>query len=482
MRKEKSRICHPEGMEFHTLQEEQCAELVRSALRVLENTGCKIKSKEARHLLEDAGCTVEGDLVKIPESLVQKSLQTVPSTLQLYDRDGHVTMSLEPYQTYYGTAIGNPMIVDSITGERRRTVRKDVVHVARVAEGLPNINWVCGMSSMEDCNPGLIDLYEAMELLKNTRKTIIPWAQNLEHCRDIIQMFSVVAGGMENLRKKPNLAFWLSPISPLTHPDEVVDPLLYLAGEGIPVIYTSGPTSGGGAPITFAGHMVIGLADCLAGLVISQVKREGAPFICGSLTEILNLGTMGMVFGHPSRIYTQAAAADIYRYLNIPFAVHFGSTDAFSFDQQAAGDIAVQIMFSELAHSGMNCFLGFLESGMSGSLDAIVYGNEMIQYAREVTYAREISEETLAEDVIQEVGPGGNYLAEEHTVEHMDVFWQSGCLPWLSYERWMNSGKPTLFTKVNEKVKELIATEPSPLPEDTLVQLENILSKAESRL
>ncbi|MEG2658007.1 MAG: trimethylamine methyltransferase family protein, partial [Clostridiales bacterium] len=278
------------------------------------------------------------------------------------------------------------------------------------------------------------------------------------------------------------LSFWISPVSPLTQPKDSIAPVLYLAGEGLPVMYISGQTMGGTAPISFGGGMVVGLADCLVGLLISQLKREGTPFICGSFCEYMNMKTVNMSFSNPELAFSQAAASDIFRYLDLPFAIHAGTTDSPIFDQQAAGDIAIQLFTGALSRGNMNCFIGFLESAMSASLEAVVYGDEMISYIHNIVAGAEISTDTLVEDVIANVGPGGNYLTEPHTFENFRKLWTPQCLQRDNYDNWVAAEKPDLFTILNKKVKELIATAPQkPLDDDILKQLDDIINKAEAR-
>ncbi|MEG1496915.1 MAG: trimethylamine methyltransferase family protein [Clostridiales bacterium] len=482
MKNNKSHFINHQPLQFGALNQDQCEQIVNATFRTLEKVGCKVQSEEALDLLKNAGCHIEGELVKIPAHVMKKAINTAPSSVTLYDREGEVAMNVEPNNVYFGPGMTNPLIVDSETGERRATIKSDVANMARVCEALPNIDWVCGLASISDCNPCLAEVYEAREVLENTSKHLVSWTHNLENCVDIVKMCATAIGGMDKLKEKPFLSFWISPVSPLTQPKDSIAPVLYLAGEGLPVMYISGQTMGGTAPISFGGGMVVGLADCLVGLLISQLKREGTPFICGSFCEYMNMKTVNMSFSNPELAFSQAAASDIFRYLDLPFAIHAGTTDSPIFDQQAAGDIAIQLFTGALSRGNMNCFIGFLESAMSASLEAVVYGDEMISYIHNIVAGAEISTDTLVEDVIANVGPGGNYLTEPHTFENFKKLWTPQCLQRDNYDNWVAAEKPDLFTILNKKVKELIATAPQkPLDDDILKQLDDIINKAEAR-
>lgn len=474
---------HKQSVRYRVLEDTQCADIVSAAFQVLESTGCDVHDDEALRLLADAGGKMNGKRVFIPSHMLEKAINSTPSTFTLYNRSGEPALFLEPYKSYFGPGPTNPMIVDFETGERRKVIKNDVVNAARVCDALPNIDWATALAMVSDCHPMLSDIHEVHALLQNTDKPIITWAINKENCEDIVDMCAAVAGGLNDLQRKPFFLLWCDPATPLKHPGDVVKRLLYMAEKNLPALYAPGIMLGGTGPVTIAGNLVVGLADTLVGLLICQLKREGTPFIVANFTDIMDMKTMGMVHCGPEFSLGQAASADLFRYLNLPFIVHLGSTDSPIFDQQAAAEIAIQLYTGMLCGANLNAFIGFLESAMSGSLDCLVFGDEVISFIRSIVRGVEVTPETLAVDAIQRVGPGGHFMGDEHTFRHFKEIWYPTVFNRTVYEKWAKQGKKDLKKRLNEKVKTILSSGcKNPLPTDSIKELDRILERANNRV
>jgi trimethylamine---corrinoid protein Co-methyltransferase len=483
MKQTKTNPTHQQTVRIRVLEDTQCADIVNASYQILKSTGCDVYDEEALGLLADAGCKIVEKRVFIPSHLLEKAIKSAPSTFTLYNRSGEPTLSLEPYKSYFGPGPTNPMIIDVETDERRKTVKNDVVNAARVCDALPNIDWATALATVSDCHPMLSDIHEVHELLQNTNKPIFTWAINKENCEDIIDMCAAVAGGMDNLAKKPFSLIWCDPTTPLQHPGDAIKRLMYMAEKHLPVLYAPAVMLGGTGPVTIAGNLAVGLADTLVGLLISQLKQEGTPFIVADFTDIMDLKTGGMVHCGPEFSLGQAASADLFRYLNLPFIVHLGSPDSPVFDQQAAAEIAIQLYTGMLCGANLNSFVGFLETAMSGSLDCLVFGDEVISLLRGLVKGVEVTPETLAVDAIHRVGPGGHFMGDKHTFEHFKEIWYPTVFNRTIYERWEKSGKKDLKTRLNEKVKAILNDGcRNPLPADSIRELDRILERAQKRV
>lgn len=468
-------------IKYEVLNREQCQEIVKAAFRVLERTGCVIHNKEALQLMKDAGCTVDGEHVRIPTFVLKKAISSTPSRLTLYDRMGNPAMYLEPNKSYFGPGPTNTFIIDVETGKKRRVTKADVVNTSIVCDALPNIAWTSALAMVSDYDSP--DLHEVHAMLSNTTKPILTWASNVDNLKDIVEMCAAVAGGMDKLTEKPLVMFITCPTDPLVHSDNAVSQILYLSEKRLPFQYVSGITFGGSGPVTLAGANVVGLANTLVGLVISQLNNPGAPFIAAKATDNLNMRTVSLSHSRPEFVLAQAATADIFRFLDLPFAANLGESDSPVFDQQAAFDITMQLYTGALSGANLNNFIGYLETCNTGSLEALVFGNEAVSYIRRLVEGFEISAETLAEEVIHKVGPGGNFLGEEHTFKHFQEFWQPSVLVSQPREEWEAAGKQDLGYRLNAKVKEIIAQGPqNPLGDKVMAQLDEILARAEARI
>lgn len=472
-----------QSVKYRVWDQDQCAEIVNATFRVLERTGCVIQHEGARQLLKNAGCSVDGENVKIPASLMQWAINSAPSTLTLYDRFGQSSLKMAPYEVNYGPVIGDTFILDIETGEKRRAVQADAVNAALVCDALPNIAWSSAVVLVSDCEPELADIIEIRLLLPNTTKPIMCWSHNTENLRDIVEMLEVVTGSPEKLVEKPMGMCLICPVDPLIHTENGLTQIIYSAEKRLPVVYISGISFGCVGPITLAGSIVVGMADTLVGLLVSQLTRKGAPFVVSKFSDNLNMKTGGLSHSRPELLMANAASADVFRYLGLPFCLNHGGTDAGVFNQQYVFDLAINYYNGFLSGTNLNFALGALEGGNSCCLENLVFGDEVISFISRLIEGIEVSPYTLAEDLIHKVGPGGNFMAEEHTCNHVRDFWEPSILVGQTYDQWMESGKKDMNVYLNERVKEIIAKGPqNPLSDEIGRELDAIVERAEKRV
>jgi len=471
-------------LQFKILSVEQIKKIVNNSLRVLEMTGVDVQSEEALSLLNNAGCSVDGTRVKIPSKLIEKALSTAPSKIVLSDRNGNNKLFLEGNNSYFGPGPTCPNFNDPETGKRRNTLTQDVVNTAIVADALPNIDFVMSLSMISDCTSTLADVYETRAMLENTTKPIVGWTFDVEGLAEIIDMCSAVAGGLEELQKNPFFALYCEPTSPFTHTKEAVEKLLYLAERNIPVVYAPGMVLGGTAPITIAGALSEGVVDALVGLLLSQLKREGAPYIAAAPGGPLDMRTMQHCYGAPEWILVHAASADIFHYLSLPIWSAAGATDSKIVDEQAAIEAALQIYTAASGGANLIHDVGFTDLGLTGSLEQLVMGDEIIGMVRRLVRGVEVDEEHLAYDVMSEVGPGGSFLGQEHTFKHFRTeMWKPTLLDRQGYAGWEADGKKSMNDRISEKVKLILKEhKPEPLPEEVIKKLDAIIASAEQRV
>lgn len=466
---------------YQTLNQEECAKVAESAYRILENTGCIIHNAEAREILHKAGGAVEGELVKIPVSLTKWAVEKAPSVVTLYDREGNPAMDLAPGKVYFGPAITITQIDDLETGKRRASVKADSANAAILMDALENVSWVSPCTSASDVKASVADIAELHAILPCTRKPVMYWSQSVHNLEYQFEMFEAVAGSAGRLAEKPFMVNLVCPMDPLTHTDDGMAQLIYLARRNSPAVYIAGIGFGLSGPITMAGGVAIGMADTLAGLVVSQLVNPGTPFIVSKFSDNVDMRTMSVTHSNPEMLVANAATADVFRYMGLPFCSNFGGTDSGSFDQIAAFDKSIQLYTSLLSGTNMNFALGAYESGAYAKFADIVFNNEIIGFLKVLTSGMEVSEETLAEDVIQEVGPGGVFLSEEHTLDHIHDFWEADLLkPCTSRQ---TREVPGVEEGLNQRVKEILAKGVThPLKAKIVEKLDGIMARAEAEV
>lgn len=469
---------------FDLLSPTEMEKVKEATFELMERTGCRVYSPEALTLLKEAGAKVVDDtLVRIPRAVTEKALSTAPSEIDIYNRHGDLAMELTGRNSYFGPGVTCPYFNDPITLERRPARKEDVVSTAVIADALHNIDFLMSLCMIGDETPQLADIHEVDALLRNSTKPILTWAFNVANLKDIIAMAEAVAGGEEALRQKPNIIIYAEPTTPLSHSKEALEKVMYVAKKGLPLVYSPGMTFGGTAPVTLAGALTIGLADVFVGIIVSQLVREGTPIICSSNGGVLDLKSFQAAYGSPEMLLMDGAGTQMLRSFGIPTFGLAGATDSKILDAQAAMEVTAEI----IADIGMGANLihdfGMSDVGMTGSVHLMVFCDEAAGYARRLTQGFAVDENGLAAEVIDAIGPNGNFLAAQHT---FDNFQKELYVPELGlrqdYNGWIAGGKKTMADRINEKVIYLLKNhKPQTLNDEILVQLDRILAAAEER-
>jgi trimethylamine--corrinoid protein Co-methyltransferase len=267
-----------------------------------------------------------------------------------------------------------------------------------------------------------------------------------------------VAGGETELREKPFLMLYAESISPLLYNKESVDKLLFCAEKGIPVTYPPSPNTGGGGPITLAGALALGNAECLVGLLLTQLVREGTPFLYGMNTAALDMKSAIVSYGAPEWPLGMAAWTDIGRYYGLPVWGAAGATDSKVVDAQAGIEATVTIMTAFLCRCNLNHDVGYIEYGTTSSMEMLVIADEIIRDVRWVVGGVEVSERTLAREAIHRAKPGGGFLADDHTLDNWRwAQWQPIVIDRLHHDRWAKKGRQDMAARANERARKILA-------------------------
>ena len=473
------RIARPD---FRVLSADDISRIHTATLEVLERTGVEVMEEEAVALLRGAGARVSDDTrVRIPPELVEKAIQTSPASVTLHRRDGEPTVVLEGSRFYYGTGSDCPHVVDPFTGERRLFTKDDVGRAARLCDALPNIDFFMSLGLVSDVPEQVSDLHQFEAMLVNTEKPIVFTAHSRQGMEDIIEMAAIAVGGANNLRRRPCIGLYAEPITPLTHYQPAVQKLLLAADKEVPVVYTPCPMAGATAPVTLAGTLVTANAEVLSGLVISQLKRPGAPFIGGGVISVMDMRTAILSYGCPELSLMSAAQADLGHHYGLPIFGTCGCSDAKVLDAQAASEAAISCLMGALSGANLIHDIGFLESALTGSLDLIVFTDEIIGMVKRIAEGIRIDDQTLAVDTIDKIGPGGQFVSDPHTARHFrQEHWIPGLIDRSNRQAWQEAGGKTMGDRVNEKTREILTAYASrPLPNDRLKDITRLVADRE---
>ena len=464
------------------LNREQALAIHNAALEILREIGFKMEHRGALKMLANAGCEVtNGDWLKLPAYLVEAALSSAPKQFILYDQRGNKAMPLVDGTPFYGTGSDATFTLDLETGERRRVVLKDVANFARLVDELENIAFVMSMGNPENVPVDEIYIHVFAEMVRNTNKPIVFIADSGKDIARIHEIACQVVGGEEELKNKPFLLNYSEAISPLRFPENVMEKLIFCAEKGIPICLPSGSNAGGGAPVTLAGAMALGIAENLVGLVIHQLAGKGSPFLFGPNVSALDMKSTVVSYGCPEWSLTQAALADMRDEIyGLPIWAYAGASDTKVMDTQAGAEAMFSIISSMLSRCDVIHDVGFLEYGSTSSLEMVVMANELVAMSHFFTDGIPVNSETLALDAIERVahgGPGSIFLTDDHTFEH---FMQAQFLPVLldrnRYDSWKEAGATNLYQRCNSEVKRILAEhEVEPKTKEILEEIDLIL-------
>lgn len=439
------------------LTQSQCEQIHRSALEILRRTGVRVHNKEALKLLSDADCVLGDDnLVYFPPSVVEWALQQPPSEITLCFRgSGKPAAPLYGNNVNFGTGSDCPNIIDPRTGNHRAYTLDDLEQVIRFIDSIPELAFTMSTGIPSDYGSKSYRKQFSV-MIKNTVKPVVFVCDDGEDCRRIISSAAEVAGGLDFLQINPTLLLYSEPSTPLQQSESALEKLLVMAESKIPVVHSPAPMMAGTAPVTLAGGLAVGAAEALSGLVIHQLKQPGAPFVFGSGLHHLDMRTSISVYGAPEFQLARLAVADLGRYYDLPTWGYAGHSDACIFDEQAASDSLFSVMNALLSGTNLVHDVGYLEAGLSCSPEMIVYTAEMISMLRHFKDGFTIDSESLALNVIHSVGPGGNYMTEDHTLERFRGYWDPRLYSRSRFEAWQAAGSRRLGERLREKTISLL--------------------------
>ncbi len=474
------------GVRFRMLSDDQLQELVDGVFHVLEYTGLDVHHEESREILKKAGAWVDGIRVRLPQHLVKKSLEMAPRSFTVFSRDGNPAHNIHigPGRSHFGPGPTCPNFIDIETQERRPYVKSDVPIVAKVVDALPNIDFCESLGTVSDVHHELGATYEFAGMFPNTSKPIVAWSYDYEDSVDIHKIAVAEAGGQEAFERRPNYIHYCEPLSPLVSTEDALNKLVFAARQRVPLIFTPCPIAGGTAPVTASGIIIQAAAESWMGLTIAQAIQPGLPYIMGGVLSVMDMSSMILSYGAPELSLFMAGLTELAHYVGLPLWQTGGCTDSKCLDEQAAIEGSLSVFFSALSGGDLTHDVGYTESAMTGSVFQLAMMDEAIGYARRITRGIEVNEDTLAVEVINNVGPNGHYLREQHTRNHYKTeFWYPNLCDRRNYEEWEMMGKQTMGDRVISRVHEILSThEPSPIKPETEKVIEEVLAAAEDRV
>ena len=439
---------------LRVLAQEDKEKIFNGALHVLEAVGMPLMHEGALRLLKEGGCTIEGErTVKISAELVKKSIASAPDNIPVYNRQGAHVMDLGGRRAYFGTGSDLMWSHEVETCQRHHTTLADIERAARLCDALPNIDFIMSFAHPHELNPDTAYLESFRCMAASSVKPIVNTAKDRSDLEKMWEIGTIFRGSEAKHRAMPYTIHYAEPISPLKHPHSSVDRLMFCAEKGMPAIYSPAPIAGSTAPMTIAGHVVQGLAESLFGLVVHQLTQPGAPFLMGIGTAVLDMSTSQCSYNAPEYLMAYLAMVEMSHFLNLPNWGYAGTSDSQLPDGQATFEAGLMTYISMVAGSNLNHDIGYLDFGLTGSLEMIVIMDEVVDQLRRMQKGIPVNEETLAIEVIAQGGERGEFLSHPHTLKHLrGTQWRPNLMNRMGFEQWDREGRKDLLTKARERL------------------------------
>jgi trimethylamine--corrinoid protein Co-methyltransferase len=455
--------------------------------RTLAEVGVRFPLARALDVLERGGCRVDraSQVALLPEVVVRAALQTAPRAPLLAARDPRCDIVLDGSACHLSNDGCGVRVIDPHTGELRPSTKADVADSARFVDAVPQVSFYWGpVVTAEDVPLATRPLHEAEAIFANTSKHFQAVdVVGEEMTRRVIEMARVVAGGGEELRRRPIMSLIACPIDPLSNEAVSLEAALVCADAGVPVGFLSLTLACASAPATMAGNLVVNMAAVLAGIVLLQLVSPGAPVFLAGAPSVMDLKTGGYTGGSPEDYLLAGAATQLAHYFG--FAVNMGTMASGAKEPgwQAAVDDALSTLASVSAGAEMMSGCGLLDGSKTLSYAHLLMEAEVYRIVQKVAGGIRVDDETLALDVIARVGPSGTYLAEKHTRRHMGEIWRPGVWDRKPYDAWLAAGKAGAREEAEERAREILRTHaPEPLSDGVRAELRRLVEVAESEL
>jgi len=474
------------------LSDSEVEQIHEASLRILKETGVKVLSQKVKNLLAQNGASIDGDIVKIPKSMVEEALKRAPHEITLAARDPKCDLKTPAGEfPFIATSGFSPFVDDFETGQRRHSTSSDLKDFALLCDYLDTVDFFWPIVIPNDLPPPLQELHSLAIALTNNRKHIQCSCVTEKTAQWQIRLASAIVGSEAELRKRPIFSTINCVVAPLTFEKGASEAMVVLARAGIPVAPMTMVLAGTTAPATIAGTSALANAEELASLVIIECANPGAPMIYCSEAAPANMKTGAINYGAPEYPLLCAGCGQMARFYGIPnYVGDISPADKLSKPSspkrkpQTAADVEsslIRMALSYMTRTDLTAALGGVDLALSAGLDKVVLDAEIYEHARAYLRRFEINDDTLALDVIKKVGPGGHFLDTKHTLTHFKKeIWSRELSDTFILDRAIEG---SFIEKAQAKVGEILTThEVTALPDDVQEQIAHILKRAEAEL
>lgn len=469
---------------LQVLSEDERAQVHERSLRILARTGIRVDTAQGRQILQRAGAEVDeaSHRVRFPRSLVEQALQATPRQFALGGRrpayslpmnQGHCTLLLD------GEAVST---LDPATGQHRPSTFRDWQRVTLLADALDEIGVYWQMVELSDRGEAMAEYVDYLrQLVRSFSKHIQDPIRDPAQAPWLLEVLQVVYGDRETIRREHPWSFLLCPLSPLAIEGPFTDAYLALQGYNMPVAVMPMPLMGASAPGSLISTVVQGNCEVLATLCLVQAAEPGTPFLYAPALVVMDPRSGRYRSGAIENGLLGAAATEMARYYGLAAESSGFGTDHYVPGIQAGYERALNGLLTALSWPDILVGPGLLGGSMVLSLEQLLIDVEVFNMCCQGYQGIRTAEDRWLDDDIEQVGPGGNYLARRSTRRTMrDGEWQIGRLGTHgTLQEWIASGRPTLLEQARERVEAILSShQPLPLDDEVERELERIIRRA----
>ena len=448
------------------LTDEQIITIHEKALNILENTGVFFQGEEALQVLAKNGANVDFStkIVKFPPKMVIEAIEKVPNSFQVFNRDGEPAATLGEDHVYFDPGSSGIRFLESDGKTAREAVGADLVKIAKVCEAMNHVDLLATALTPYDIPKNIGDSFRVYALLKHSTKPFITGAYSAKGVRTIRDLLAADAGGYDELKAKPRAILDITSLPPLKWTEVSCQNMLDAASYGMPIETISVPLLGAAAPATFAGCVLLHTVETLSGIVLTQSINPGNPMVYGGAPMYFDMKNMTTSLNSIETSIIGAAYAQMGKYYGIPVHTYAALSDSKMNDSQAGLETAVSGIVASLAGIDVISGPGMLDFCNTFSLEKLVIDNEICGMAHRLLKGIEFTEETLAVDLISEMGSFGDYLSTKHTLKWFkkEPYLPSGVIDRKNFEKWYENDGKSSFDHAREIVEEILKNPKAP--------------------
>jgi trimethylamine--corrinoid protein Co-methyltransferase len=448
-------------MQFaHLLTPDEVEQIHEASLEILENVGVLVHNRKACRVYSHHGCKIDNEtgIVKFPRDLVEDFRRAFVPRFSFTGRDPQFDRTIPDDRPVIITGSSAPNVIDPETGVERRATSADIANIAYLINELPGYD-VFSISTLADDAPAeQFSLSRFYPSLKNCLKPVRSNTPNMKDLKEVLELGAIIAGGEEAYAERPVISHHYCPVvSPLTMDVESLEAVMFLTEKGLPVYGTVVPNAGLTGPMTVSGTLTVGNAEFLALGVLMQMIKPNTPLIYAVLSTVADLRSGAYAPGAIETGILQMAHSQMAGFYNVPSGGYIGLTNSQVNDAQCGYETGMNVTAALLGGADMFNMGGLLGGLMAFDFAKAVIDNEIAMMLKRVQRGVECSQENMALEVIAETGPGGNYMENMHTFEHMRA---TAFLPDLAVRDlrgpWEESGKPDAHSKAMNLAREIL--------------------------